>query len=147
MIVLRPATPTDAGAVGAIMSEFIDTTDWMPRVHTRAEDLSFAGNMIARGWVTVAQGADGVVGFAAHDGADLNALYVARAVRGRGVGTALLGYVMQQRPEVTLWTFEANALAQRFYRRHGFAEIGRGDGSANDEGLPDIRFHWKREAA
>ena len=52
---LRPARTTDAGRVGAILSAFIDDTPWMPRIHTRAEDLSFAGMMIDRGWITVAE--------------------------------------------------------------------------------------------
>ena len=54
-LTLRPATPTDAGAVGAILSEFVDDTAWMPRIHTRAEDLAHAGDLITRGWVTVAE--------------------------------------------------------------------------------------------
>ena len=46
---IRVAHPLDAGAVVRILSEFIDTTDWMPRLHSRAEDLGFAGTMIDRG--------------------------------------------------------------------------------------------------
>lgn len=144
---LRAARSTDAGAVGAILSEFIDTTEWMPRVHTRAEDLSFAGMMIDRGWVSVAEEAGAVVGFAACDRADLNALYVVGAARGRGVGSALLTGLMAQRDTLELWTFEANTGAQRFYLRHGFEEVARTDGATNDEKLPDIRYVWKREAA
>ena len=53
-MLLRPANSMDAGAVGAILFEFIDTTAWMPRVHTRAEDLAHAARMIELGWVTVA---------------------------------------------------------------------------------------------
>ncbi|WP_370400790.1 GNAT family N-acetyltransferase [Sulfitobacter sp. JB4-11] len=144
---VRAARSTDAGAVGAILSEFIDTTEWMPRVHTRAEDLSFAGMMIARGWVSVAEEQGAVVGFAACDGVDLNALYVARQARGRGVGSRLLHAVMSDRKALELWTFEANTGAQRFYARHGFVEVARTDGARNDEQLPDIRYVWKREAA
>ena len=70
MIRLRKARSTDAGAVGAILSEFIDTTDWMPRIHTRAEDLAHAGALIARGWVTVAERDGNVLGFAAQDDLD-----------------------------------------------------------------------------
>ena len=46
----------DAGAVGRILSEFIDTSDWMPLLHSRAEDIGFAGTMIDRGWVRVFEG-------------------------------------------------------------------------------------------
>ena len=61
---IRVAHPLDAGAVGRILSEFIDTTDWMPRLHSRAEDIGFAGTMIDRGWVRVFEG-DTILGFIA----------------------------------------------------------------------------------
>jgi ribosomal protein S18 acetylase RimI-like enzyme len=103
--------------------------------------------MIARGWVSVVEENGTVVGFAACDGQDLNALYVARQARGRGVGSRLLRTLMSGRKALELWTFEANTGAQRFYARHGFVEVARTDGARNDEQLPDIRYVWKREAA
>lgn len=146
MSVLRAARSTDAGAVGTILSEFIDTTDWMPRIHTRAEDLAHAGSMIARGWVTVAEQGRHVVGFAALNGKEVNALYVAAAVRGQGVGTALLHHLQKAQDTLALWTFQQNEGAQRFYLRHGFVEMDRTEGQTNDEGLPDILYAWQRKA-
>lgn len=151
---IRPAQPTDAGAVAAILSQFIDTTDWMPRLYTRAEELSFAGVMVDRGWVLVAepegQGA-GIAGFMALDAGFIHALYVAQAQRGHGVGQRLLDHGKAGSNRLELNTFQANAGAQRFYARAGFREAGRGDGrgqgSVNDEGLPDIRLIWERDMA
>ncbi|NNE53923.1 MAG: GNAT family N-acetyltransferase [Sulfitobacter sp.] len=117
----------------------------MPRVHTRAEDLAHAGSLIERGWVTVAEIPQGVIGFAACDGEELNALYVAANGRGQGVGTALLKTLQDSRDTLTLWTFQANTGAQRFYLRHGFSEAERTSGAGNDEKLPDIRYLWRRE--
>lgn len=142
---LRTACETDAGSVGAILSAFIDDTDWMPRVHTRAEDLSFAGMMISRGWVTVAESEGRVVGFSARDTASVHALYMQDGARGQGIGAELLAQMQSAASELDLWTFQANAGAQKFYQRHGFHEVERTDGSRNDEGLPDIRYIWKRE--
>ena len=147
MTALRPARLTDAGKVGAILSEFVDQTDWMPRLHSRAEDIAHADAMIARGWVTVAERDGQIVGFAATEGSDLDALYVARDAQGSGVGRALLKYLQAEHEALNLWTFQANTKAQDFYRAHGFSETGRTDGSSNDEGLPDIRFLWQRKAA
>lgn len=147
MTALRAARPMDAGAVGTILSEFVDATDWLPRIHSRAEDLAHAGEMIARGWVTVAEHAGKIVGFSACNGDELNALYVAKPARGRGVGTQLLTHLQTQAPRLVLWTFQANLRAQNFYRRHGFDEVLRTDGAGNDEKLPDIRFKWRKEAA
>lgn len=151
---IRPAQPTDAGAVAAILSQFIDTTDWMPRLYSRAEELSFAGLMVDRGWVLVAEPAGqgtGIAGFMALDAGFLHALYVACERRGQGVGQALLDRAKAGADRLELHTFQANTGAQRFYARAGFREVGRGDGrgqgSVNDEGLPDIRLIWERSGA
>ena len=144
-LTLRPATPTDAGAVGAILSEFVDDTPWMPRIHTRAEDLAHAGDLIARGWVTVAE-TDGVQGFLARDGEDIQALYLTAPARGQGIGRALIEDAKARSPRLMLWTFVANEGARRFYDTHGFREVTRTTGD-NDEGLPDIRLLWERTPA
>jgi GNAT superfamily N-acetyltransferase len=145
MIRFRAARSTDAGSVGAILSEFVQTTDWMPQLHTGAEDIAHAGVMIERGWVTVAEDNDMVVAFAARNGRDLDALYVAEFMRGQGVGTALLDLLKTDADALELWTFQANGGAQRFYIRHGFQEVERTGGASTDEKLPDVRFLWKRE--
>nr|WP_254702641.1 GNAT family N-acetyltransferase [Sulfitobacter sp. THAF37] len=144
---MRPARPMDAGAVGMILSEFVDTTPWMPRIHSRAQDLAHAGDLIELGWVTLAEDDRDVIGFAARNKAELHALYVARHARGQGVGSDLLRQAQAAAPSLTLWTFQANTGAQRFYLRHGFSETLRTDGARNDEGLPDIRYDWRQEAA
>ncbi|MGJ8544485.1 MAG: GNAT family N-acetyltransferase [Sulfitobacter sp.] len=147
MTVLRPARPTDAGKIGAILSEFVDTTPWIPRIHSRAEDLAHAGVMIDRGWVTVAETSGQIAGFAALNGAELNALYVSEQAQGSGIGSALLTHLKTVQPRLDLWTFQANTRAQAFYLRHGFTEIERTAGAGNDEKLPDIRLEWQKEAA
>ncbi|MBM1310381.1 GNAT family N-acetyltransferase [Sulfitobacter mediterraneus] len=147
MMVLRAARSTDAGAVGGILTEFSATTEWMPKLHSGAEDIAHAGAMIKRGWVTVAEASGEVIGFAACDGADLDALYVAGVMRGQGVGTALLQHMMVQHDRLSLWTFQTNEGAQRFYLRHGFTEVQRTDGATTDEKLPDVRFEWQRKGA
>ena len=117
----------------------------MPRLHTRAEDLSFAADMIDRGWVRVVEDAGRVVGFSACDGSTVQALYVDMDQRARGYGGMLLADLQATRPALLLWTFQANTPALAFYARHGFVEIERGDGAGNDEGLPDIRLKWERD--
>ena len=144
---LRHARSTDAGKVGAILSEFIDTTPWMPRLHSRAEDVGFAAQMIDRGWVIVAHDGQQVTGFAAREGEEVHALYVAGDARRFGVGSALVRACQAAEDRLSLWTFQANTGAQAFYIRHGFCGRERTDGSRNDEGLPDIRFEWIKEPA
>ncbi|MGH1426143.1 MAG: GNAT family N-acetyltransferase [Pseudooceanicola sp.] len=145
---LRAAQALDAGGVGGILADFVEDTPWMPKLYSRAETISFADRMISNDWTIVAEKAVGkgrdVVGFLVRDGQELHALYVARRLRNHGVGAGLIGAAKQASPTLALWCFQANTAAQRFYLRHGFVETGRSDGARNDEGLPDIRYVWKK---
>jgi len=139
---LRPAWPTDAGKTGDILWAFISDTDWMPCLYTAAETISFCGQMIDRGWVTVAVLDDQVQGFIARDGAEIHALYLAQSAKRRGLGRMLLEDAKAQSKHLKLWTFQANTSAQQFYLREGFVEAARTDGADNDEKLPDIHYIW-----
>tara|TARA_R110002110_G_scaffold89073_4_gene232074 strand:+ start:1348 stop:1791 length:444 start_codon:yes stop_codon:yes gene_type:complete len=143
---LRAARSTDAGTIGAIFSEFTDTTDWMPCLHTRAEDIAHAGELIDRGWVTVAERDGVVIGFISCDGAQIDALYVRCRERGHGVGSALLADVCSNAVQLGLWTFQANVRTIAFYEGKGFVEVARTDGAGTEEKLPDVQFEWQREA-
>ena len=95
-------------------------------------------------WVAEEDGR--VVGLAAIGESTLGHLYVHPDFHGRGLGTALLEKTKELRPEgFTLWTFPANEQACRFYERHGLRPIEYGDGSGNEEGLPDVRYEWRPE--
>ncbi|MEO0389361.1 MAG: GNAT family N-acetyltransferase [Pseudomonadota bacterium] len=141
---IRHATPGDALACGDILSAFIDDTPWMPRLHSRAEDIAFCAAMIDRGWVTVF--GDRALGFMAQDGAEINALYVAAAAQRHGIGRALLHAAKAASGQLALWTFQANADARAFYTAEGFVEAELTDGIRNDERLPDVRLTWQRSA-
>lgn len=146
VIDLRAARETDAGRLGAILSAWVDETPWMPRLHTRAEDIGFVGTMISRGWVTLAEADGRPVGFVAREEGFIHALYIAGEMRRSGCGRALLQAMQRRVPKLSLWTFVANEEAQAFYGAMGFTEVERTEGQGNDEGLPDIRYHWAREA-
>lgn len=141
--ILDPARPTDAEAIGRILSDWIDEVPWIPRVHSREEEQGFAREMVARGWVTVARRCGRVVGFLAHEGAEVMALYVEAGARGQGIGSALIEQAKRAAPRLALWALQRNEAAQAFYLGHGFYEVGRTDGAGNDEKLPDIRYQWE----
>lgn len=134
----RDALPGDVPALAAILDGWIAETGWMPKLHSAAETRAFLAGLIAEDRVLVADGGAGPVGFIALRGAEVLALYLAPGARGRGIGRALLDHDPGPR---SLWTFQANSGAIRFYLRAGFAEIERTDGQANEERLPDIRLH------
>ena len=142
---IRSAGLLDAGRIGAILSNFTDTTSWLPRINSRAEDIAFADELIKKNWVNVFERTT-IEGFIARNDAEIHALYVRTEALGQGVGTALMDHAKSQSDTLELWTFQANFAAQRFYERHGFLEVIRTDGFGNDEKLPDIQFKWIRRA-
>jgi ribosomal protein S18 acetylase RimI-like enzyme len=96
-------------------------------------------------WIAVGGGGGGeTIGILVLDGDDVDQLYLAPGCTGQGLGTRLLDLAKGQRPDgLQLWTFQTNVGAQRFYRRHGFIEMERTDGSGNEERAPDIRYRWR----
>ena len=144
-VTLRPAKTTDAGATGAILHGFAAENDWMPELHSSAETIAFCGRMIDRDWVTVAEACGEVVGFLALNGGEIHCLYLASTARGQGIGQRLLDHAKSGHKHLSLFAFQANEGACRFYERNGFAEIARSDGAANDEHLPDIKYIWRSQ--
>ncbi len=144
---IRPAQPTDAGKIGDVMHQFAIRTDWMPELYTGAQCIAFCGDMIDRGWVTVAGREDVAEGFIAQDGEEICAFFISTEVRSRGLGRMLLNHAKKQSDRLTLWTFEPNERAHKFYLRQGFVETHRTDGSGNDENLPEIHYLWTKENA
>ncbi|WP_171235330.1 GNAT family N-acetyltransferase [Ruegeria sp. HKCCA6837] len=142
-VILRPARTTDAGAIGTILHGFTLENDWMPNLHSCAETIAFCGKMIDQDWVTVAESDVGVVGFLALNETEINSLYLHMKARGQGIGRQLLDHAKSRQTRLSLYAFQANTGACKFYERNGFAEVGRSDGADNDENLPDIRFIWR----
>lgn len=143
--VVRRGVPEDAAACATILNDWINATGWMPRMHP-PEDVErhYRKHVLETCRVLICDEHDAVTGFLAVDEEGfISALYVAARARRRGVGAALLAAAKVLRPDrLTLWTFEANAGARRFYARHGFVETG-GTGGENDEGLPDVLLVWR----
>lgn len=144
---LRPARPLDAGALGEILHRFQQDTPWMPKLWSGAETLAFCGEMIERGWVSVAKSEGRVLGFLARDGAEICALYVADDARGRGVGASLIDLAQSEGGPLVLRVLACNAPARRFYARAGFRECASPADAANDENLPELTCRWQREVA
>ncbi len=147
-LILRPGGPSDATACAAIFDDWVDATDWMPRIHP-AEHLvrHYREHVLAVCDTLVAERSGRVAGFAAVDCEGLvAAFFVAADARRRGVGSTLLAAAQARWPEgLALWTFAANAGARRFYARHGFIEARATEGD-NEEGLPDLYLTWRAAA-
>lgn len=140
-VVLRPAKANDADDIARILRAALAAFDWMPQLHTPDEDLGFVRHvLIAHQAVTVAITEGRIVGFIAVDGPWIEQLYLDPDWTGRGIGSRLLEHATAMLTHVKLHCFQANAGARRFYERHGFAAAAFGDGSGNEEGLPDVLY-------
>ncbi|MEM9250441.1 MAG: GNAT family N-acetyltransferase [Pseudomonadota bacterium] len=138
---VRQAVPEDADACAAILNDWIDRTDWMPRVHTHADVARYYRDVLFTEQSVWVEGRP-VAGFLALEPqtAYVTALYV--ATPGQGIGRALLDRAKSERRTLSLWTFVANIPARRFYARAGFHEVRRTAGD-NEEQLPDILLRWE----
>lgn len=117
----------------------------MPLLHTPEEDLFFIREiLLPNRQVTVAEAEGRIVGFIAVTGEWVEQLYLDPAWTGQGIGSRLLAAATTGMPTVKLHCFQANTGARRFYERHGFRAEAFGDGSANEEGLPDILYVLRR---
>jgi len=143
---IRRARPGDAEAIGeTFIASFETLLTFLPNLHTHDEHRRFINEIVPLDhelWVAEDEGR--VVGVAAIGESTLGHIYVHPDFQRRGLGTALLEKTKELRPSgFTLWTFPANEQACRFYDRHGLRPIEYGDGSGNEEGLPDVRYEWR----
>lgn len=154
-LVLRPAEGEDA--------EVLAETFWAARqaaypamphsIHTREECSHWFREVLGvlprtipmpadrETWVAERDGE--VVGYLVLDPAWLDSLYVTPDLTGQGIGSALLDLAKSLRPGgFSLWVFETNEGARRFYARHGLVTVRRTDGSENEEKAPDLEMAW-----
>lgn len=151
ILTIRRATPADAPRLAAIFLAARARMSYLPALHTDDNTRAFIAHVVATQevWLafTLETKLDRVTGFAAiHDSPDkimLDHLYIAPETQGQGIGKMLLDAVKTQRPHgFSLWTFQQNAGARRFYERHGLTLAQTSDGRDNEEKLPDCLYVW-----
>jgi GNAT superfamily N-acetyltransferase len=142
---MRPAVPADAKAVADAFLAARAPLTYLPRLHTDDETREWIADVLLRDLeVWVADSAGRVVGFAALGDNLLEQLYVHPVAQNRGVGAALLALSKERRPGgLSLWVFQKNEGARRFYERHGFSLVRLTDGRDNEEREPDAFYEWR----
>jgi GNAT superfamily N-acetyltransferase len=149
-VILRRATPADAGVVAQISTTARHAA--MPTIrwpHSAAEDRWWVANrLLPNEEVWVAEQDGEILGFLAlhHDehGDWVSQLYLRPGHWRQGFGTALLGHAKALRPAgLRLWCFQVNTRARAFYERHGFTIDHLTDGATNEEREPDILYIWR----
>jgi GNAT superfamily N-acetyltransferase len=144
-ITIRPATSADAASVADVYLASFHATYDFPLAHTDDEVRGWIGDVIGSGGTWVALDPLGaIVGMMAIEPGVLDQLYVRPDRLGEGIGRRLLDVARDRSPDgLTLYTFQVNTRARRFYERNGFVADWFGDGSGNEEGQPDVRYVWR----
>lgn len=137
---------SDMDAAAAVhRASFDERLPWLAGLHTPEEDRAYFRNVVfdeCELWGTFHGQA--LAGFIAFRDGWIDQLYVLPAYQSQGMGSALLGVAQMRCSALNLWTFQRNAIARRFYERHGFVEAELTDGAGNEEHEPDIRYIWRR---
>jgi GNAT superfamily N-acetyltransferase len=141
----RRARSDEALAVGDLWlrSRYASIPAIPPPVHSDDEVREhFASVVLPRRELWVIEIDGGLVAVLVLDNGWLAHLYVDPEWTGRGLGSRLVNLAKALHPNgLDLWTFQSNVGARHFYERHGFAALDTTDG-ANEEGAPDVHYHW-----
>ncbi|MDT0610775.1 GNAT family N-acetyltransferase [Streptomyces lancefieldiae] len=145
-VLLRRATATDARAAADVwLRSFAAALPTVVRPHSDDEVRDYFRHVVVplrETWVAETPGGE-VVGVMVLEGEELSQLYLAPGRRGRGIGDRFVALAKERRAEgLSLWTFQVNAPARRFYERHGFTAVEWTDGARNEEREPDVRYVW-----
>lgn len=144
---IRPAFATDAQAVASVLIQSRQRfLHFAPlRRADREVRVWIRDVLIPAGRVVVYERQCQVVGFLSTSETKacgwIDHLYVLPGFTGKEVGTQLLRHAHGFLPRpIRLYTFQQNAGARRFYRRHGYVEIVFTNGEDNEEACPDVLF-------
>ncbi|MGW1712770.1 GNAT family N-acetyltransferase [Streptomyces sp. NPDC002156] len=147
-ITLRRAVAGDADAAADVLlrsrAAALPTVAW-PRSDSEVRDY-FRDVVVPHRetWVAEVSSGGGIVGVMVLAGGEVVQLYLLPDWRGRGIGDHFVALAKERSPGgLTLWTFQVNKPAHRFYERHGFVAVEHTDGSGNEEREPDVRYAWQ----
>jgi ribosomal protein S18 acetylase RimI-like enzyme len=145
-VAIRRAGAGDAAAVADVyLTSRRQAAAHIPRVmHTDDEVCKwFASIVLVQHEVWVAAIGERIVAMMVLRGDSMDQLYVLPEHQRCGVGTRLVAQAKRLRRALRLYAFQSNEPAREFYEKHGFKAIAFGDGSANEEGAPDVLYEWK----
>lgn len=114
-----------------------------PTIHTDEEVHQWFEEVVLPNcevWIATDNGE--AIGLMVLDEESVDQLYVDPTETGRGIGGTLLEHAMRLHPTgLTLWTFQSNLDARRFYEAHGFVATATTQGD-NEEHVLDVCYEW-----
>lgn len=140
-LAIRHATRADTPALGQIVWEWEQRTEWMHSANDAAEIGRFIDTAFDERIILVA--GDPVIGYLAFDPERqrIGGLYA--SIHGQGIGKALMDKIKEDRDYLWLNTHEPNLAAQKFYKREGFVELSN-EGAEPTNDVPELRMEWRR---
>lgn len=141
--ILRRARPSDGAGIATVYLRSTAKLGFLPRRHG-AEDMWRHFTQLQQDqeiWIT--RDAGRVAAFLALTPGWIEHLYVHPAHQNKNIGLNLLDLAKERSDSnLSLWTFQQNSGARKFYERHGFTADLTTDGRRNEEHLPDMRYIW-----
>ncbi len=146
-MLIRRANLDDMAALARLHRHTVTTSlPFVPRLHTPEEDAWwFAEQLYATNEVWLAETEAAPAGYIAFRPGFIEHLFIHPDRQGTGLGPQLLGKAKAAFAELSLWTFQQNQRARRFYEKHGFEVVMETDGADNEEKLPDVLYRWRRD--
>ena len=143
-LALTRASAAQAPEIARVFrSSRLEALPYLPILHSPEEDLAYFREAdFAKDEVWTASLSGSIIGFIAFSPGWINHLYLLPGMQGKGIGSRLLDLALSRREALSLWTFQRNSRAIRFYQSKGFIESKRTDGAENEEKTPDVLLHW-----
>lgn len=144
---VRIGGAADGPAMAQIINDWIDETDWMPRIHSHeAIEGFFTPELLAKRVVLIGEITNGTIqGYLTlRPEGMIAAFYLAPAARGTGLAILMMAEAKRLHPErLDLGVMEPNLRARKFYEAQGFVEIPEGRKTDTDEGIPELLMRWE----
>ncbi|HEY2708579.1 MAG TPA: GNAT family N-acetyltransferase [Caulobacteraceae bacterium] len=146
-MILRRANLDDTPGLARLHRHTVLTSlPFLPTLHTLEEEVAWFGDyLFATNEIWLAEAGDEPAGYIAFRPSFVEHLFIRPEGQGAGLGLVLLEKARAAYAELTLWTFQQNEKARRFYERHGFVAVTFTDGADNEEKLPDVLYRWRRD--
>lgn len=148
MITLRPSTPADGARVLQIWRDAVDAThQFLSREDRLAINAEVAAFLPSAPLELAVDQDNQAIGFMLLDGSHMEALFVAPAHHGAGVGRRLVESALTRHPTLTTDVNEQNLAATAFYERLGFARYGRSERDGQGRAYPLVHLRFLRASA
>lgn len=127
---------------------FDECLPWLGGLHSAEEDRGHFRDKVFRAcevWGAFEGGM--LLGIIAFREGWVDQLYALPGAQRRGIGRALVRIAQSRYSGLSLWTFQRNELARRFYEALGFLLVEKTNGDGNEEREPDALYRWAKNTA